>query len=77
VIVPQIADQPYWAGRVAELGVGVAHDGPRPSLESLTAALATVLEPEFGIRSKLVADTIRTDGSARAARLLVAAPGEA
>ena len=31
VIVPQLADQPYWAGRVAELGIGAAHDGPRPT----------------------------------------------
>ena len=30
VVVPQIADQPYWAGRVAELGIGAAHDGPDP-----------------------------------------------
>ena len=29
--VPQIADQPYWAGRVAELGIGTAHDGPTPT----------------------------------------------
>ncbi|MDT5323172.1 MAG: vancomycin aglycone glucosyltransferase, partial [Mycobacterium sp.] len=35
VVVPQIADQPYWACRVAELGVGAAHDGPTPTFESL------------------------------------------
>ena len=28
VVVPQMADQPYWAGRVADLGIGAAHDGP-------------------------------------------------
>ncbi|MFD1326083.1 glycosyltransferase, partial [Micromonospora sonneratiae] len=26
VVVPQAADQPYWAGRVAGLGIGAAHD---------------------------------------------------
>ena len=40
VVVPQMADQPYWAGRVADLGIGVAHDGPTPTIESLSAALA-------------------------------------
>ena len=39
VVVPQAADQPYWAGRVADLGIGVAHDGPTPTFESLSAAL--------------------------------------
>lgn len=29
VVVPQIGDQPSWAARVAELGIGVAHQGPR------------------------------------------------
>lgn len=33
VIVPQIVDQPYWARRVAELGIGAAHDGPTPTFE--------------------------------------------
>ena len=27
VVVPQIVDQPYWAARVAELGIGAAHAG--------------------------------------------------
>ena len=40
VVVPQIADQPYWAGRVADLGIGAAHDGPTPTVESLSAALS-------------------------------------
>jgi vancomycin aglycone glucosyltransferase len=39
VVVPQWADQPYWARRVADLGIGVAHDDPAPSTESLSAAL--------------------------------------
>jgi vancomycin aglycone glucosyltransferase len=39
VVVPQLADQPYWAGRVAELGIGTAHPGPTPTTDSLSAAL--------------------------------------
>jgi hypothetical protein len=45
VVVPQWADQPYWAGRVAGLGIGAAHDGPAPTTGSLSAALSTVLTP--------------------------------
>ena len=43
IVVPQIADQAYWAGRLAELGIGVAHEGPRPTLESLTGFTGTVV----------------------------------
>lgn len=70
VVVPQLADQPYWGARVAELGIGVAHDGPVPTVESLSAALRTALDPETGSRAKAVAGTVRTDGAMLAARLL-------
>ena len=55
VVVPQAADQPYWAGRVAELGIGAAHDGPTPTTESLSAALRTALTPETRARATAVA----------------------
>ncbi|RSM88008.1 glycosyltransferase [Kibdelosporangium aridum] len=71
ILLPQMADQPYYAGRVAELGVGVAHDGPIPTFDSLSAALATALTPETHARATAVAGTIRTDGAAVAARLLL------
>ncbi|MEU6665917.1 glycosyltransferase [Streptomyces sp. NPDC046727] len=70
VVVPQLADQPYWAGRVAELGIGAAHDGPTPTLASLSAALRTALTPETGARATAVAGRVRTDGTSVAARLL-------
>ncbi len=73
VLVPQIADQPYYASRVAELGVGVAHDGPTPTFDSLSAALGTALAPETRARAKAVAGTIRDDGTAVAAELVLAA----
>ncbi|RSN30123.1 glycosyl transferase [Amycolatopsis sp. WAC 04169] len=73
ILVPQIADQPYYAARVAELGVGVAHDGPTPTFDTLSAALTTALAPETRVRAEAVAETVQTDGAAVAADLLFAA----
>ncbi|GAA2418671.1 glycosyltransferase [Nonomuraea africana] len=71
VVVPQqTVDQTYFASRVAELGVGIAHDGPTPTTASLSAALKRVLTPEVRARATAVADTIRTDGAAVAAKFL-------
>ncbi len=71
VVVPQGADHPYWAGRVADLGIGTAHDGPAPTSESLSAALKTALTPQTRARASAVADTVRTDGATVAAKLLL------
>ncbi|MEU0395146.1 glycosyltransferase [Streptomyces sp. NPDC006208] len=71
VVVPQGADQPYWAARVADLGIGAAHDGPTPTFESLSAALKTALTPETRARATDVAGTIRTDGATVAAKRLL------
>lgn len=71
VIVPQVVDQPFWAGRVAALGIGAAHDGPAPSLDPLSAALAIALAPETTARATAFSATIRRDGAAVAARLLL------
>jgi vancomycin aglycone glucosyltransferase len=70
-VLPQIADQPYWAGRVAALGIGAAHDGPTPTLESLSAALARALNPETRARAAAVAGMIRADGATVAAKMLL------
>ncbi|GLY35375.1 glycosyl transferase [Amycolatopsis sp. NBRC 101858] len=69
VVVAQNGDQPYWAGRVAELGIGAAHDGPVPTFESLSAALETALAARE--RAAAVAATIRTDGADVAAQLVL------
>jgi vancomycin aglycone glucosyltransferase len=71
VVVPQIVDQPYWAGRVAALGIGAAHDGRTPTTESLSVALKAALTPETRARATAVAGKIRTDGAMVAARLLL------
>ncbi len=73
LVIPRHTDEPYFAGRVAELGVGVAHDGPTPTFDSLSAALGTALAPETRARAKAVAGTIRDDGTAVAAELVLAA----
>ncbi|MEV0581858.1 glycosyltransferase [Nonomuraea sp. NPDC050310] len=71
VVVPQGADQPYWAGRVAELGIGAAHDGPVPTVESLSAGLRVALSDEVRDRAAAVAGRIRADGAEVAAKLLL------
>jgi vancomycin aglycone glucosyltransferase len=71
VIVPQLGDQPYWGGRVWDLGIGSAHDGPTPTAESLSAALGAALSDGTRARALAVADTIVTDGAMRAARVLI------
>jgi vancomycin aglycone glucosyltransferase len=71
VVVPQIADQPYYADRVAELGIGVAHHGPTPTFDSLSAALGTALAPGTRARATAAAGTIRSDGTKAAAELLL------
>jgi vancomycin aglycone glucosyltransferase len=73
VVVPQAADQPYWAGRVADLGIGTAHDGATPTTESLSAALSMALTGQTRVRATAVAGTIRTDGATVAAKRLIAA----
>ena len=71
VVVPQIVDQPHWAARVAELGIGAAHDGGSPTIGSLADALTTALAAETRARASTVAGLIRTDGAAVAAKLLL------
>ncbi len=71
VIVPQVADQLYWAGRVAALGIGAAHDGPVPTAGSLSAALGEVLTSPVRALASAVAGTVRADGAMVAAKLLL------
>jgi vancomycin aglycone glucosyltransferase len=71
VVVPQALDQPYWAARVAALGIGTAHDGPTPTTESLIAALGIALTSQTRARATAIAAMIRTDGAEVAAQLLV------
>jgi vancomycin aglycone glucosyltransferase len=72
LIVPQVADQFYWAERVAELGIGVAHNGSVPSSSSLAAGLESALEHSVIERAGTMAGRLRTDAVAIAAQMLVA-----
>ncbi len=71
VVVPQIVDQPWWARRIAELGIGAAHDRNAPTFDSLAAALNIALTAETRARARAVAGMIRTDGAQVAAQLLL------
>jgi vancomycin aglycone glucosyltransferase len=71
VVIPQIVDQPYWASRVWDLGIGSAHEGPTPTAESLSAALESALSAGTRARALEIADMIQGDGATRAAKLLL------
>ncbi|MFJ9560481.1 glycosyltransferase [Streptomyces fuscichromogenes] len=71
VVAVQLSDNPYWAGQVAQLGIGAALDGPVPAVDALGVALKTALAPETRARARSLAGGIRTDGAEVAARLLV------
>ncbi|TCC43081.1 glycosyltransferase [Kribbella sindirgiensis] len=71
LVVPLIADQPYWASRVAALGIGAAHEGPAPTVDSLSAALDTALAPETRDQAAKVRELVKADGATVAAKLLL------
>ena len=73
MVLPQGGDQPYFAGRVADLVFGAAHHGPTPTVDSLSAALKTALTSEVRARATAVAGAFRADGATVAAELLLAA----
>jgi vancomycin aglycone glucosyltransferase len=73
VVIPQHHDQFYFAGRVVELGIGVAHGAGGPTVGSLTTALGRALRPGVAARARSIAGRIRTDGAIVAARRLIAA----
>lgn len=70
MVVPQAADQPYWAARVDAPGIGAAIDNPSPTLASIRSALAVALTQETAARAHAVAETITADGAAQAAQML-------
>jgi len=74
IIVPQIYDQHYWAGRVTELGIGCAHAAGIPTAESLAQALDRALRPSVAARARRVAEAVRRDGARFAAQRLMSDP---
>ena len=73
VIIPQHYDQYYWAGRVEQLGIGIAHTPATPTSDSLTDALRRTLQPEVAARANSIAAAVRTDGTRVAALRLITA----
>ncbi len=71
VVVPQMYDQHYWAKRVEELGVGIAHTPGAPSAGSLGEALGRTLLPDVADRARALAASMRADGTEIAARRLI------
>jgi vancomycin aglycone glucosyltransferase len=71
VLVPQMYDQGYWAERVDQLGIGIAHAAGAPSAESLTSALERALHPDVAARARAIAGQVRTDGAEIAVRRLL------
>jgi len=71
VVVPQMYDQHYWAKRVQELGIGMAHAPGAPSSDSLTDALNYCLRPQVGACARAVSASVRSDGAEIAARRLI------
>ncbi len=68
IVVPQMYDQHYWAGRVQHLGNGIAHAPGTPTTGSLTSALEVALQPDVAARARSIATAVRSDGTEVAAR---------
>ncbi|MGW4089089.1 glycosyltransferase [Nocardia sp. NPDC004750] len=71
VVVPQMMDQPYWARRVVDLGIGAACAEADPNAASLSAALDIALASTTRARANEVGGMVRSDGAAVAAKLLI------
>ena len=71
VVIPQMYDQHYWAQRIHDLGIGIAHAAGAPTAGSLTSAVELALQAGVAARAKSIATDVRTDGARTAAvRLL-------
>jgi vancomycin aglycone glucosyltransferase len=72
VVVPQMYDQHYWARRVQELGIGVAHAPGEPTQESLTRALDEARRSDVAVRARSIAADVQRDGADIAAARVIA-----
>jgi vancomycin aglycone glucosyltransferase len=71
VILPQMYDQHYWAGRIQQLGLGSTLTTTAPSADLLMGALRQALQPEVAARAQTMATQVRDDGTRVAARRLI------
>jgi vancomycin aglycone glucosyltransferase len=72
VVIPQHYDQHYWAQRVQQLGIGIAHAPGAPTTDSLTSALEHILQPDVAARAQTIASAVRSDGTQVTAQRLIA-----
>jgi len=70
VVIPEVYDQPYWAGRVQALGIGATLTPKALTTDSLTHALEQTLTSDVAARAKSIASAVRRDGVAVAARAI-------
>jgi vancomycin aglycone glucosyltransferase len=75
VVIPQVYDQYYWARRIHGLGIGIAHAGSTPAVESLTGALEQTLTADVAARARTIAAKMQSDGAQVAAQRLTATHG--
>jgi vancomycin aglycone glucosyltransferase len=64
-------DQPFWARRVRELGIGTSVPMAGLTADGLASALHDAIDPAIAERANSVARQIVIDGAAVAARRLV------
>lgn len=76
VVMPQHYDQHYWAQRMQDLGIGIAHVAGTPSTDSLTNALEQALRPGVVARARSMGPKVRRDGAQLAAERLIAVAAE-
>jgi vancomycin aglycone glucosyltransferase len=74
VVIPQAYDQHYWAQRVRDLGIGIAHAPGTPDAGSLTAALDDAVAPSVANRARSLSAAIRTNGAQAAVANLIDGP---
>jgi len=73
VIVPMFSDQPFWASRVRELGIGTSVPFGELSVDRLAYALNDACKPAVRERARSIAAEIVVDGASVAAERLVIA----
>jgi vancomycin aglycone glucosyltransferase len=76
VVIPQHYDQFYWAQRVHQLGIGIAHASDTPTTDSLTSALQHTLQSDVTDRAHAIANAMRSDGALVAAQRLITAASQ-
>ncbi|HVZ64330.1 MAG TPA: glycosyltransferase [Lacunisphaera sp.] len=72
VIVPMFSDQPYWASRVEELGIGSSVPFAELSAERLIRALTKALDPLVARAARDLSPRIYGGGAGDAAELILA-----